>query len=301
MSGFAMRVSTALLAMAGLLGAGCLGETPTDVQTEAGAAAASGIANADNGTLEGVVINDEEMPIEGARVTAFHVLMEETHTATAAADGRFSFPSVRPGVYELSAQALFFLNATKEAEVIAGQAVFVTFELVDVVKSALVIETFVQKGFLNCSIATVGDGQMYGPANYCEPLGSDRAKFPLQFMEGGTPTGVVLEAVWTPATPVTGTALELSLCNRKDGSADPRNCRDVVDNTYFRWIRGGSPLVLRVHDLPWSEFQAYDTVVGDGGITGIRVPVTFQQSFDLWISICYVDVCPPDFSARPPA
>jgi hypothetical protein len=78
------------------------------------------------GTLEGTVIRDGK-PLEGARVTAEEAEGAHPHATLTNADGRFFFPRLNPGLYNLRA---YYKGAwsewAKNAEVKIGKGTNVT-------------------------------------------------------------------------------------------------------------------------------------------------------------------------------
>ena len=251
----------------------------------------------DVGELRGTVSDEEQRPVQGATVRIESADRTHNRSVDTAEDGTFAFSDVPVGRYAIQAEALFFKREVRHVDVLSGEVASATFVLADVVQNTLFVEVFPLTGFINCSIHSLG---VYGPFNPCENAAEDSATFPVPVRTDAVNKGIVLELVWSSTTPATGTDLELALCDEKDDLEDPINCRPTTGNGFRRDVRGKSPLVLRAVDLPWTEYPSMQVSVGDGGQVSARVPLTFQQSFELWMSLCYSDYCSETYSARPP-
>src|SRR5271169_7135212 len=79
------------------------------------------------GTLEGTVLRADGKPLEGARVTAEQAEGAHPHATLTNSDGRFFFPRLKPGLYNLRA---YYKGAwsgwAKNAEVKVGKGTDVT-------------------------------------------------------------------------------------------------------------------------------------------------------------------------------
>lgn len=290
-----MRMLAAATWAAMVISSGCLGGEASP----AAAPSSSGPPAAELGILEGLVVDAEQRPVAEATVRAESTELRVNRSATTGEDGRFRFADLPAGKYWVAVDALFFERSLQHVEVLAAEVAALTIALVDVADvPSLYVEVFTKKGFINCSIHSLGG---YGPINFCEQVAADEAKFELPLRADLANRGVVVEVTWSPATPVTGTDLELAMCDEKDEVQDPLNCRSSVGSGFRRDTRGKTPLVLRVAELPLADYPRFQVSVGDGGQTAARVPLTFQQSFDLWMSLCYGEPCPLTYQARPPA
>lgn len=289
------RSLATFVSLAALL-AGCMGGDAQPAAT-ADVKQTTDAPDVDVGGLRGIVTDEEQRPVPGATVRIETADGANNRTIDTAEDGTFLFSDVPVGRYAIQAEALFFTREVQHVDVLSGEIASVTFVLADVVQNTLFVEVFPLTGFINCSIHSLGP---YGPFNPCENAAEDSATFPIPVRTDAVNKGIVLELVWSPTTPATGTDLELSLCDEKDDLQDPINCRPTTGDGFRRDVRGKSPLILRAVDLPWAEYPSMQVNVGDGGQVSARVPVTFQQSFELWMSLCYSDYCSETYSARPP-
>jgi hypothetical protein len=91
----------------------------------------------DVGSISGRVLDETQMAIPGATVVATHTLTNVAATVTADHEGRFRFPYLRVGVYEVKASLIGFNDAAKTVQVSAGSA----FELPMVLTIAALSET----------------------------------------------------------------------------------------------------------------------------------------------------------------
>lgn len=281
--------------VASVLAAGCLGgQGGATGISEVSASAAAAQVSEERGGLEGLVINDEQLPIADATVILQDNGTRESELTVTAEDGRFSFSLLPPGRYHVAVQAPFYAPRSQDVEVGAGDLKVITFLLADFVDtSEPYVETLLKRGFINCSVRVY-----FAPQNVCGYVASDQAKFRIPINPELPIKSVVLEAVWTPSNPVAGQRLELAICHQKDQLEDPFNCKEVFGNYYFKGAVGPSPLVLHVNDLPLKIYPVLDSSVGaPSGATD--PPLAFQQGFDLWMSMCYNEFCPEGFQGRP--
>ena len=91
----------------------------------------------DVGSVSGRVVDEMQMPIAGVAVAATHRLTNVTSTTATDDDGRFRFPYLRIGVYEVKASLVGFTDAAKHLGVSAGSA----FEIAMMLKVANLQET----------------------------------------------------------------------------------------------------------------------------------------------------------------
>ena len=82
------------------------------------------------GTLEGTVLRADGKPLAGARVTSEQAEGEHPHATLTNSDGRFFFPRLTPGLYNLRA---YYKGAwtewTRNAEVKVGKGTNVTLRM----------------------------------------------------------------------------------------------------------------------------------------------------------------------------
>lgn len=116
---FAMLLTLLVLAFAG-----CVAEddakTASTVQPVAKAE-----FDADTGSILGIVLNEDKLPIAGASVG----ILEPPVEAVSDASGGFALNRLAPGTYQVHASALGFKSASKPVEVVAGQVTEAEFVL----------------------------------------------------------------------------------------------------------------------------------------------------------------------------
>ena len=78
--------------------------------------------NVTSATLSGRIEDSSGAVISGANVTATHVETNQQHTATSDAEGRYRFPYLRIGAYDLKIDAQGFSRITKQLTVSVGQS-----------------------------------------------------------------------------------------------------------------------------------------------------------------------------------
>lgn len=282
------------LLVLGMLVAGCTGNGDD-------AGTSSTDAGPETGGIQGTVLDGEQLPVAGAAVgVQSGDDMESTSTGD---DGTFSFTGLAAGEWELSIKAAFYEDVDRTVQVVAGNLAEVRIELERVAaetQQELFIEQSIEEGFINLAYSFPWtSGQTLG-GSLGQDMPNERSHFPLPYNPELALTEVVLELVWEPATGVTGTRLQIAVCDEPTVKDTYNNCFNVPDSPQWAVrLEGESPLVLRIPDLPVKNITDFRIAVGDGG--GERPPVTFQQSFTLYISTCYgTQPCPPDYQLRPP-
>ncbi|HEY0366692.1 MAG TPA: TonB-dependent receptor, partial [Pyrinomonadaceae bacterium] len=78
--------------------------------------------NVTSATLSGRIEDSSGAVISGANVTATHVETNQQHTATSDAEGRYRFPYLRIGAYDLKIDAQGFSRITRQLTVTIGQS-----------------------------------------------------------------------------------------------------------------------------------------------------------------------------------
>lgn len=267
------------------------------------ASAPPAVATADTGGISGVVVDDEARPVANASVGIRLVGTDQRNQTRTATDGAYSFSGLAPGAYEISIHALFHEPKMTKVSVIAGEIAEVKTVLIPTPSADPIIEVHVKKGLITCSVGYYLVTGTYS-TNPCQNVLGNNANFKLPLNPELAFREVVLELVWTPATGVSSSALRMILCSEKDATTNVYGqCVTAVGaNPYYQAVSGSSPLVLRRNNLPVKTVKTYEVAVGDAGFntTSMRVPVTFQQSFDLYMSLCYNQNCTAEYQARPP-
>src|SRR5262245_34998128 len=78
--------------------------------------------NVTSATLSGRIEDSSGAVISGANVTAIHLETNQQHTAISDNEGRYRFPYLRIGAYDLKVDAQGFSTATRQLTVSVGQA-----------------------------------------------------------------------------------------------------------------------------------------------------------------------------------
>lgn len=99
--------------------AGCMGAetTPADDPGVPPETADAATPQSDRGSISGIVLDDEQMPVAGVTVA----LVESANETRSAQDGRFTFNGLEPGSYTLVATRVGFDQTAQKAQVVAGE------------------------------------------------------------------------------------------------------------------------------------------------------------------------------------
>jgi hypothetical protein len=257
---------------------GCVGAAGSDKKAVAptvSSSAAPATVTTDTGGIEGVVVNDEQLPIKGATVG----LTEKALQTQTAVDGRFSFSNLEPREYTINAQSLGHESTAKKSTVTAGSVTNVTLTL----KTMVVIETrqenYQYSGFLYWAVVTpvarvaswfVGGGDK----NYFQNNGTKGVKT------------VVDALVWQSSAPGTAKRLGIQLYYDEKGSTDQNSTRSPAI------ARGDEPKTKKsVGHYVWTPFTATQP---DEAVT-----VVYQQKFDIYASFFYGEAAPENYSPAP--
>ncbi|HLE47092.1 MAG TPA: carboxypeptidase-like regulatory domain-containing protein [Candidatus Thermoplasmatota archaeon] len=284
---FRMRLPSLLLAtfvvISGCSGSGAETAAPTPATTAPPATVTS-----DLGSIEGLVTNDETVPIEGVEV-AIVELSKQTKTD---AGGKFVFNELPGAKYRLIFQKLGYESNGKAVEVVVGEILPVSVVLTAIeIGSELYIQKFTFEGYLQCSV-----NAQYA-TNPCETAsGPNKDRYTFELINGTVKEGI-WELVWTPANGVTAQELELDICRMPDPDAVDEKflCQGTI-GSYYKYQTSGSPNVIRDDKIPHKTYKKY--LVGAGA--GLGEAPAYQQSFVIYGALCFNEVCPDDFTQQPP-
>lgn len=313
MNGKAPLVSISTLLVLAAFGGCVQGEAKP--QSVVPSSAAPGVVTATTGAIEGFLLDDEQIPVAGATIGIRIVGGKPLNQTTSAADGAFSFSGLEPGEYELAVQSPFFEPKTQKVTVPVGEVVQVKIAIQRVAAPVeRLVEILIKKGYIACNVgwrnptnpSTSGGNAI--TSNVCYGIQGDVSDFKVPINLELPFRELILELVWTPGTGFSGSRLRMDFCSEKpDENNYFAQCKIVSgSNPYSTSETGPSPLVLRRNDVPVDRISAFEATVGDGGYdladpSTLRVPLTFQQPFDLYMSLCYYDNCTAEHQARPPA
>src|SRR5262245_51581342 len=85
--------------------------------------------NVTSATLSGRIEDSSGAVISGANVTTIHLETNQQHTATSNDEGRYRFPYLRIGAYDIKVDAQGFSTITKQLTISVGQALDVPIRL----------------------------------------------------------------------------------------------------------------------------------------------------------------------------
>ncbi|MBI2077163.1 MAG: carboxypeptidase regulatory-like domain-containing protein [Euryarchaeota archaeon] len=294
------RIPTlAVAAVTLLLLAGCSGSEPATKST-----APQATHTPETGGIDGLLVDDEQVPVAKANVSLHTAAGADVGKMSSAEDGTYAFSKLEPGIFHVNVSAFGFHPASTKVVVFADESVKVTTVLTRIVVARPIPELVQKKGFINCSFSTPANGGGFYSYNMCRNQANEQSQFQLSIDPKRNASEVVLEAVWQPGPSGLGQRLQMWLCSDKDDSTNYMNCIQFVgSNPYATRTQGASPLVMRRTDLPFKTVPVFEVDLGDGHFDGTsaRVPVTAQQNFDLYITVCYILPCTADYQGRPPA
>jgi hypothetical protein len=268
-----------------LVFSGCVsGGTDENAPTTSAPVAAPTV---ETGTISGILVTEDELPI--AKVG---VVVKETDNETLTdATGAFTFNGLAPGTYTVLASALGFESLARQIDVLAGEVADVRYVMAAVVIKAepyYVMTPY--EGMVQCA---------FNPYYSVHPCGGVTGEDTDQFLLTTEPTmpleEVVLELVWTPATPGTAETMEIDFC---DATAERQADVLCLENNYYQYQTSGSPNVMRLGDVPIKDYNEW--IVGAGsGFT--EATFSLQQRFTIYVTFCMLEACAEDYSAIPPA
>ena len=274
---------------------------------------ASGEAIADAATIQGLVVDDAQAPIEGA-LAAIVSLGFQVETD---AGGAFRFTNIPPGAYEVSAIKLGYSSSGKRVEVVANEnleGVFIT--LLPIVVEQVYQETFGPfAGYFECHIGSVFisscAGDTFNPTldRLIFPNNNRFLHYTLSADHWETQWG---EARWSPAAvaSASGMAIYPSYAQRYD---------DGNTGHYYCEADGDSPIWFRYDAVPERSICNSEgdddppavvgtplMLVADPGFAspanGEVVPrILIQQRFEAIMTIFYGEPAPEQFTAFPDA
>lgn len=256
-------------------------------ESSPGTGPADGTGAAGFGAIEGLIVDEEELPIANVTVA----LSGTNLTTSTTPGGRFSIPDVAAGGHTLMAERLGYARFSGPVDVVAGNTTQVTVQMLMVcICDGAAIDTEPHEGYIECSF------NPYFAVNPCGDLVSNSIQnFRVTPGTSDALKEIILELVWEPGTAATGQDLELDFCPLQEGPSQGT----VMCVEYYGFTHGASPQKLRIPAaaLPYPDIVDYEAWVGAGYQSPYPV---VKQNFDLWVSLCYVQNCPPDFSALPP-
>jgi hypothetical protein len=227
------------------------------------------------GAISGVVVDEAIRPIAGANVTLGSGLAS-TRTD---AQGRFAFPGVEPGFVTLVAKAKGYFAIQATAEVVAGEMARVRVQMPADRSPVPYHTTSKFKGFIQ---AWAGIAQFFVEDVYATATGNGTTlcQCYYDFTPDANLTGMVLEAVWADTMP------------RPTGTEDAEYYTNVNQpgSSMFEQNYCHSPCHIDVSlgSYKPGPMQAY--------MQGPDLYLSFQQNYDLYVSLFYRAAQPKDWS-----
>lgn len=283
-----LSVAVAFAGCAGGTAAPAMAASPTVPSSAAPAKAA-----ADTGGIQGLVVDDEAVPLAGARVG----LLERDEETVSAQDGSFSFSGLTPGVYRLAAEKLAYESAAKSADVVAGEITEVRFVLKALTPDIARTQSWIRQGFMRLGVGTPVAAQQVN-------VTGDAFYDWYQKVASGVMSAITgLE--WTKNSAASASWMYFSIWKTTNQCGG--------ECTRINWTEGRSPLVVRADDMEldgknW-EVNPYLLLRGP---CGARVPpcqstdadalvqVVVEQKFQIYLTVSYGENLPPDASPFPP-
>lgn len=270
-----------------LLLAGCAGTPPPTPKDAPTTTAPTATVSDVTGSIEGVVTNEESLPLQGASIG----LEDSALTAATDAAGKFVFNDLEPRAYTVFASKLGFGSAGRAVTVMAGEVADVQIQLqaISVTNDSFYL-TIPFEGYMQCSISA------FSPVN-CNAegaAGEDKTSWIVDVDRTYPLKEAVIELTWVPTSPTTGQEMEIEFC--EDIESRQVLCAQGQVDAWYTYADGPPPVTLRVSDIPK---EATQLLVGAGAKFG-AAPVV-QQRFTEYLTWCYVEKCADDFSALPPA
>ncbi|MBI2077486.1 MAG: carboxypeptidase regulatory-like domain-containing protein [Euryarchaeota archaeon] len=258
MDGHVRRTTTLLATALVIASAGCVDAAPT---TALGASSSAPQAtvhqSAGQGTLDGVVLDDEARPIEGAKVAGQHRdVMNQTFEVASGPGGRFLVTGLQEGTYIVQVTRFgYYPSPPRLVEVKDGE----TASLILTLEPTPSYEPFHATKTHNIHwnwdagviLPVVGyqgaTGTSWEGSNVTEP-------YPIDEKASGELTGIIVEAVWTPSLAYFSGAFRTDLYSPEqtglDATFPPLNGRHWADTNPFHWDnvpeRARSPTYLFV-------------------------------------------------------
>lgn len=292
-------IMTSLLLVLGL--AGCLGGDDADASADEETLEET--TEDQMGTVQGIVMNTEGLPVAGVQLG----LAPSAKETTSLSNGSYRFANVEPGEYTLIAQKLGYESQATTVSVEAGQTVQKDLSLTElqVVESYHYTEPYT--GVLSCSFTTpvwtspcdypytavyytladLGvNGSNYGlPA---EPL-ENQWRYDLTVQNGTT--GIVSELTWEAVSAASENLMFVVSCNEFDPVLD--DCDGWDD-------RGEGPSPVIIYDWNFPDAEEDPTFM-----TRVYLPwgdpqLAVDQKFDVYHTMFYGGEVPDDFTALPP-
>lgn len=275
-----------------LLAAGCTGApatpSPSSPSNSIGPAPGSA-SDASAGSIVGVVVNEEELPVKGATVA----LVDNNQQLETGDDGAFTFAGLQPGGYRIVAQALGFEEQARRVDVLGGETTSVRFVLVAIsVLEEAYFDAQPRTAFIDVDQGLVGGTLRFVAGMNLTPIDVFCRSCKHTYRLGPPrPVETLSEANWAPSgNPVTNQRIEFWYW---------------LDGTYL----GGGTYELAILQSRgakvWSEkaitfLKTKKTEEIRLDIIADELGLSFQHRVDVWTTFAYNGPLADGYTALPP-
>jgi hypothetical protein len=299
-----MRVFV-LLCFASLLIAGCTGGDSTGATAQSSSASATyEPPTADTASVKGLIVDDEEKPVVGARIALLDVPGRDVE-ATSDAAGGFGFGDLPPGSYRLAVSQLGYEAFVRKVDLVGGE----TTEVKVVLKPIAVVtgthDTKEIAGFLGCS-ATVYTAQSARPQQrlVCAEVAAGQSWYPNHKNDHKwtVPKGYATHLAELDWKANTASAKELLFLITTSLDCTPAVC--LVSSSFSPDKTGPRPLSIRTDaksTLPNGPVDVFSKAFSgvSSGATPTAV-VVLDQKYTIYVTNFFGEPMPEVWTATPP-
>ena len=314
-----MQGKLALLVAAGFLLAGCVGtgsSTGTDNGGQGPAAPQDADIEPDKGIVQGMILDEEQRPVEGASVQ----VRGFDQIATTDAEGKFRLINIMPGPQTLDVGRLGYQTIARQLEIVAGQTVELTILLTAIeVTSEVYAEVFRFVGFFECALGTSawisscsypytavwGTAKENGVnlSSYGAPQDIQKNTHRFNFTVKPGIEELVVEMTWQPASAAATRMLLMHLCGDYDYVYD--ECKERHRYGPGNGYVNANPIQGRIEGkqfekgCPGSKFcvkKGPIWVMAYAGLPFGNPQLAFQQKIEIFDSAFYNGPAPEDYT-----
>jgi hypothetical protein len=256
-----------------MLLAGCAADAPRSEAKAITSSAPPATASLDTGAISGLTLNDEALPLAGARIG----ISPGTAEITSDAEGRFSFSELAPGTYALVVERVGYESTGRKAEVRAGEVTYVNLTLKPIVIAEPYVEPLIFNGYIRYGNALVDI-----LTSTFEIPGCEKCVFKFKINE--TVQSVVFEVTFKPTLPppVTATLYTQTYGGGAVGGPVYIN-KDLADREKVQV------------DKKWKDVENIHQLLFCG-----RESVCLEQRYTEYVSMFHHSMPPETFTALPP-
>jgi hypothetical protein len=277
--------------------------------------------NESSGAVEGLVLNPETLPVEGALVALVQGSVPTMQSLTDAG-GRFVFNEVAPGTYTVAATKLGYTSTAKRIDVLAGEITTASVVIEEIEVYSPYYKTFQVTGYFECSYQAGSKGPCFFPV-----VGTNTSVVPVdpwtnnkrQFNYGVPPGAMTVlnEMQWSQTSAATGDSMSVFMSYQERtgshwycdaASPSPIYMRwerardgdswDPSDNAPGTCVQGDDSLPsAEPKTIPMDGSQILTSRANTGpsnlpGLSTAGVGMAFQQSFDIVITSFHWEFAP---------